>query len=56
MGRGIGGSGRGRGSGRRRISGGDGGRYADIGHYATSSKEKVNSGLSKDLGNSMFTY
>ena len=56
MGRGIGGSGRGGGSGKVRISGRGGFIHAGRGKHFISSKEKAESGLSKSLGNSMFIY
>ena len=56
MGRGRGGSGRGGGSVMVRSSGRVRGRHSVIGQHVTSRKEKSNSGLSKSLGNSMFTY
>ena len=49
--------GRGRGGSRReKISLIYRGRYTYRGDLATSNKEKERSGISKDLGNSMFTY
>ena len=50
MGRGRVGYGRGGSSGRDR------GRYSGRGQNGTSIKDKSNSGLSKDLCNTMFTY
>ena len=55
MGRVRGGSGRGGGSGRSKISRIGKGSHAGIGKYDTYSKEKENSRISKALGNSMFT-
>ena len=56
MGRGRGGSGRGGGSRGGRIPGRGRIRHVvRVKHY-NSRKEKANSGLSKSLGNSMFTY
>ena len=56
MGRGRGGSGRGGVSGSGGRSGRDRDIYAEKMKHATYKKEKVNSGLSKALGNAMFTY
>ena len=55
MGRGRGGSGRGGGSRRGRITGRNRCRYAGRGQHVNYRKEKK-SGLSKALGNTMFTY
>ena len=56
MGKSRGGYVRGRGSGRVRISGIVIRIYADRGQHANYSKTKEKSGLSKSIGNTMFTY
>ena len=56
MGRGRGGSLIGGGSIRGITSGRDRGNYSGVGQPAASRKEKAKSGISKALGNSMFTY
>ena len=56
MGRGRGGSGRGGGSRRGRITGRNRCRYAGRGQNSTYINEKAKSGIPKDLGNAIFTY
>ena len=56
MGRGRGGSGKVGGSRRGRRSEKVTISYKGRVHHANSKKDKANSGLSKDLGKSMFTY